>query len=172
MDERHEAFELSVFISVLVLSYLLISPFMHEMTHITFLKSLGCFYRTEWAFNLVQGLSASVQPYCGLSSLETLFFYLSGYLSPLLVGSVLSVHSLEFEDLDTVRGVFTGSLGAGLLLSTAITMTVKGDIANSLLMAGFNPVYGHFASFFVFLGASSTSFLVLVHVFDRSEWEE
>ncbi|MFB6204371.1 MAG: hypothetical protein ABEJ75_01865 [Candidatus Nanohaloarchaea archaeon] len=170
-DERHEAFEFVVFSIVFAASYFVIGPLLHEATHMAFLEHLGCFYSMEWAFHGLRGISAAVQPYCYLGQAKLLVFYLSGYFSVLLTGGMLAFWSLEFQDLDSVKGVFTGSLGAGMLLALGVTIAAEGDIANSLQILGVSTRYAGIVRLFVLLGASSTSLKLLQHIFDRSEWE-
>ncbi|MFB6208335.1 MAG: hypothetical protein ABEJ69_03220 [Candidatus Nanohaloarchaea archaeon] len=170
-DERHEAFEFAVFSAAFAASYFFLGPLVHEAFHIGFLKYTGCFYSVEWAYHGLRGVSAAVQPYCYLDQAELLFFYLSGYLAVLLAGGALAFWSLEFQDLDTVKGVFTGSLGAGMLMALGVTIAAEGDISNALQVLGISTRHAGLVRIFVLLGASSTSLKLLQHIFDRSEWE-
>lgn len=169
---RHSVLKFIVFISLMMSSFLFIGPVIHEFTHMLVLEIADCYYTAEWFFSLATGLSAGIQPYCYLESSWLLAFYLSGYSAVLLLGGFLSFLSLEVMDLDSFRGIFTGSLGAGLLLSLATTIALEGDVTNALEVLNAPTRYGSLLQVFVLLGASATSLKVLQHLFDISEWED
>ena len=152
-----------------IFSALLLGPLIHEYLHIAVLKFLKCPYSFEYGFQLLRGIYGSVNPYCNPGSAGLILFYSSGYLGTLLLGGALSAISMRSDDRKI--SVWSGTAGAGLLVSILFSIGLKGDIKSIISLLDLHSFHGTLAKLFIITGVFITSLRVLEHFF-RLERQE
>lgn len=121
-EKLHErAFKILPF-TVFIATFFLIAPLVHELSHFFALFIEGCRTSIVWGIGLT-GLRAEVKPLCTLKILETSLFYLSGYLSSLIIGLI----ALKYSGVSSLKDNCLKAFGTGFLLSIVATGTTKGD---------------------------------------------
>ncbi|MFB6199837.1 MAG: hypothetical protein ABEJ83_03085 [Candidatus Nanohaloarchaea archaeon] len=139
-------------------SYLFIAPLIHETVHIIVLAVSNCFYETNWSFNIINGLRATVQPHCSLNKLNQLIFYLSGYLTTLGSAVAILAGSKKLERY----GKPGFAVASGLLLSLVGNISLRGDLKNLRLLLD-APV---FFTWLIYLGILAACFLLIFELYE------
>lgn len=103
----------------LLLAGFLLSGGLHEAGHIAVLNLLGCRHIGSVEYLPLRG---RIQPLCGMSALEATAFYLSGYISEITAGGILSVLSN--------RSRWLGWLSLGVIGGLMSNLALAGDLAN------------------------------------------
>lgn len=151
-----------------LLSFFVIGPLVHEIAHIGVLEILSCTHREVFKTS-IYGIYGTVEPLCQIDVVEQGFFYLSGYSSTLLSGTVLTLFSVEEKDGYFKTHDYLASAGSGILLSMIIPLTLHGDLRTFASVAGLPESIGIMASLIVLLTASALGLRELEISFDVSE---
>ncbi|MFT4892372.1 MAG: hypothetical protein ACI8Z7_000144 [Candidatus Nanohaloarchaea archaeon] len=114
---------------IFLLSVFVIGPVVHELSHMVVLESINCEYILNWGLN-INGIHGSVRPVCVPNNYQLIAFYSVGYLSTAVAGGFLSFTSLKNRFDDSLKRINYTSLGTGLLVSTAISLSLVGDMNN------------------------------------------
>lgn len=150
-------------LSLMLLStFYLIAPLIHEFSHILLLEIFNCSYTQAWSLSF-SGLNGSIQPLCALETSKLVAFYSIGYLSVILTGGLVGAVGIERHNSFLQDQVLTVT-AIGFLLSLVVTIETYGDMKNILDLLDLEPVYGNLITVLVILGASSI-FYLLVHNF-------
>lgn len=79
LNRKKNFYHSTVFgLGIFLLIAFIVAPVMHEGSHILVLKVLGCHYNINLFFSLAQGVYAYINPWCGMSPLNSLVFFASG----------------------------------------------------------------------------------------------
>ncbi|MFB6190153.1 MAG: hypothetical protein ABEJ91_01135 [Candidatus Nanohaloarchaea archaeon] len=117
-----------------VASFLLLGQAVHELMHLIPLELIGCPYRFDAGFTLLNGLHASAQPLCAPGRGFLLIFYPLGYLSTLVAGWGLLLAARN--SVSKLRYSLLAASGTGMLLSMLLTAGAEGDIESFVAVAG------------------------------------
>lgn len=148
-------------------SFFVIGPVIHEAAHIAILELISCSSRESLRTSFY-GIYGSVEPLCSLELLNQGVFYVSGYASTLVIGSILTIIGKNKGNVNRSRD-YLASAGSGVLLSMIIPLTAHGDLRILASAAGLPESIGTLISITVLFIASSLGLRALEIDLDVSE---
>lgn len=158
-------------VSIFLASVFIAGPVIHELSHMAVLESINCSYILDWGLN-INGVHGSVQPNCVPDRYQLAAFYSVGYLSTIISGGYLSFLTLRERDISSFKMLFYTALGTGLLVSTAISLGITGDLTNLSELLGIGAFETQLFTSGIFIAISVTVVRTLQVAWDLSEREE
>lgn len=166
-----DALENTGILLLFVAGLFVIGPIVHELGHITVLELLDCSYNRSFGVSLI-GFYGIIEPICSIRESGTVFFYLSGYLGTVVTGSLIAILSLKLDGNTKSYARLSASLAAGLLMSVALTVLIKGDLARLARALGVRPVYATLTGLIMILMVSAVTLRIFEVVVDTSERQD
>lgn len=148
--------------ALFLLSFLILGPLLHELSHIAVLMMKGCAFTHSFGFGL-SGFHGYVQPLCHLRTPSLTLFYMAGYISTVGVG----VLSLETESVK--KNDYAASIGFGILFSTLLSMGSHNDVLMTTNALELPVAAGLGLALLIFLGVSSYGLQKIELLLDVSE---
>lgn len=167
LEERNTIYRKLIPSTIFIVSVVAIGPLIHELSHMVVLEAINCEYILNWGLN-INGVHGSVKPTCVPDKYQLTAFYSVGYLSTAVGGSVLSFMSLRNRFDDSIKKISYTALGTGLLISTAISLSIVGDMRNLSELLGINPVQTQIFTLGMFLAISATVMRTLQVAWDTN----
>ena len=114
-DKKKTVWEIAVSLGFTA-SFLIVGPLIHELGHVAVVEYINCPYTFSLDFAILSGLYGSISPFCSLTTIEAVAFYISGYAATILLGTL----TLSASYLYVKRRKALSLISAGLFMSVLL----------------------------------------------------